>query len=178
MLLEHHPLEWQELLAGLQWRDGAAHWRAEKEKSQPLSTYLSDMAMINRHVRSAPLCSLPSHSTAVWEHTNHVLQPACSGTEGKHNPLVTAIAKGLGKHNFLVHASLIQTALQWLLAHSALISQALNGLDTLLGHLTTHQKMDCDHSITFAFYYTTGIWFKLETDLGDYLAPSFSVTVV
>lgn len=95
MLLEHHPLEWQELLAGLQW---AAHWRAEKEKSQPLSMYLFDMAMINRHVRSSTLVQPAfTQSTAVWENTNHVLQTTCSSTEGKHNPLVTAIAKGLGK---------------------------------------------------------------------------------
>lgn len=120
-----------------------------------------------------------TESRAVWKHTNHILQTTRRGTERKRNHLVTAIAKGLGKHNFLVHASLIQTALQqWLLTQSALIPQALSGLDALMGHLTTHQKMDCDHSIIFAFYYTTGIWFQLETYLGDYLAPNFSVTEV
>lgn len=112
-------------------------------------------------------------------HQPHPADPLW-GMKGKHNPLVTtAIAKGLGEHHFLVHASLTQTALlQRLLTHSALILQALNGSDTVMGHLTTHQKMDCDHSIIFAFHYTTGIWFQLETDLGDYLAPAFSVTVV
>lgn len=160
MLLEHHPLEWQELLAGMQWIDWAAHWRAEKEKSQSLSTYLADMAAMHRHIRSTILVQPAfTESRAIWKHTSHILQTPCRGMKGKHSPLVTtAIAKGLGEHHFLVHASLTQTALlQRLLTHSALILQALNGSDSVMGHLTTHQKMDCDHSIISAFHYTTGI---------------------
>lgn len=104
------------------------------------TVYLSDMAVINGHARSSIIMQTAVIQRSVKAH--HILQTGCSGTEWKHNPLVTQSFQKVQENTLQFSCgcfSLIHPALQQrLLTHSALSLQVLNGLDPLMGHLTTH----------------------------------------